>query len=335
MTRIIRNVIGIWSFLLLSALCMTGCSADENPVPGVADGEPVTLSFALFKAPSTRADDTATRTDTLINNGATIRVYVYKVGETNLSAPLATGLYTVDNSTGTGVATGDLALFRGTYDLYLVSYNSTTETPVLASGGKISVSNGKDFMYTTMKGVVVQPERAGVNTIQVELSQPFTRMGARVIVKVAAKNGAQPVQPSTLVANSIEVKGLPASLDYNLGGTAWNAASGYNSSYTYRKFKRATNSVNDWWKSEPEVLLAVDGSKKLDFIVNLAITYDSGTQTYTDPFKASVQKVLLPGMTYEFQFSLTFYGILTPTDLTLAVREYNTVELSSDGLGKG
>ena len=334
MTKRIRNVIGIGCLLLLTAVCLVGCSADENPATQIVDGEPITLSFALFKTSSTRADDTKIATDTLINNEAGIRVYVYRAGETDLSTPLATGLYKVDNSTGVGVATGDLALFRGTYDLYLVSYNSITETPVLASGGKINVTNGKDFMYTTMKGVVVQPERAGANTIQIELSQPFTRMGARVIVKVAAKNGTQPVQPSTLVANSIEVGGLPASLNYNLGATAWNAASGYNSSYTYRRFHRATGSVNDWWESEPEVLLAVDGSKKLDFIVDLTITYESGTLTYTDPFKASVQKVLLPGMTYEFQFSLTFYGILKPTDLTLAVKEYNTVELSSDGLGK-
>lgn len=333
MIKRIRNVIGVWCFMLLSAVCVAGCSADENPVPGISDEEPVTLSFALYKAPLTRVD-WSTRADTLINNGATIRVYVYKSGETNLSTPLATGLYTVDNSSGVGVATGDLALFRGTYDLYLVSYNSTTETPVLTSGGKINVSNGKDFMYTIMKGVVVQPERAGVNTIQVELSQPFTRMGARVIVKVKAKNGTQPVTPSSLKANNIMITGLPASLDYPLGAAAWNAASGYADSYTFYNFTHlGEQQVTDWWKSTPVVLLPVNGSAMLDFKVQLTITYSNGTLTYTDPFYASVQKVLLPGMTYEFEFSLTFYGILVPTDLTLAVKEYDTVNLSSDGLG--
>ena len=71
----------------------------------------------------------------------------------------------------------------------------------------------------------------------------------------------------------------------------------------------------------------------LDFEVNLTVGYNEGEDSYTGSFPASIQKVLLPGMTYQFDFSLTFYGVLKPSDLTLAVKEYDTVDLSSDGLG--
>lgn len=334
------NVIGLGCLLALPAGGLTGCSAGDSPVDASGSEGPVTVSFTLYQgaAPATRADEL--RTDTLLNDGATIRVYAFAAGATALSSPLASSLYTVSNGSGTGIATGDLALYRGTYDLYLVSYNSKTETPSLGNEGKINVSNGRDFMYTILKGVVIQPERAGANTIQLTLSQPFTRMGAQVIVKVKAKNGVQPVTPSSLVANHITITGLPASLSYGLGHTAWDALADpqndYKSSYTFRTFKHTgSQQVTDPWVSEPVVLLPVDGSKLLNFDVNLKITYSNGALTYTDPFTASVQKVLLPGMTYVFEFSLTFYGILTPTDLTLAVKEYDTIKLDNknDGLG--
>lgn len=339
MTKRLRNVIGLWCLLALPAGGLTGCAAGGSPVDESAGEEPVTVSFTLYQAPATRAEEV--RMDTLLNDGATIRVYAFAAGATDLASPLASSLYTVSNSNGIATATGDLALYRGTYDLYLVSYNSKTEAPSLGGGGKIDVSNGKDFMYTTLKGVVIQPEHAGANTIELTLTEPFTRMGAQVLVKVKARNGTQPVTPSTLQANNIKITGLPASLSYGLGHTAWDALANpgddYQSSYVFRTFHPTTElqQVTDWWVSDPVVLLPVDGSKMLDFEVNLIITYGKEGLTYTDPFKASIQKVLLPGMTYEFEFSLTFYGILTPTDLTLAVKEYDTIKLDNkdDGLG--
>ena len=39
-------------------------------------------------------------------------------------------------------------------------------------------------------------------------------------------------------------------------------------------------------------------------------------------------------MTYEFEFTLTFFGDTKPTDLSLAILEYTTVRFSSDDVGK-
>jgi len=80
--------------------------------------------------------------------------------------PLDHKVYTVKS----GVATGELYLYRGTYDLYLVSYNSSTEVPELKTDGTIQVSNGKDFMYTSLKGIVVQPNQTGENMMDIVLA---------------------------------------------------------------------------------------------------------------------------------------------------------------------
>ena len=88
--------------------------------------------------------------------------------------------------------------------------------------------------------------------------------------------------------------------------------------------------------SDPAVLLPVGGTQKMKFDVNLTVQYKSGseTKTSTDSYFATIEKALLPGMTYQFDFSLTFYGAIVPSDLTLAIREWTTTNLTGEDLGK-
>lgn len=328
-------------FRLIIALLvcgLAGCGSGESVLPdAVPDaGDPVTLTFDMYSAVLTRADGAGTTSTTEdMAVGKTFRIYAFTAGAVKLGTPLDSRVYTVQESETTpgslGKATGNLTLYRGTYDLYLVSYNSSTEVPELSADGSFTVGNGRDFMYTKMEGIVVQPDKTGENTMLVSLPRPFTRMGACVVTTVQTKNGTQPVPVSSLKANWIRIKGLAETLTYKLGSTAWEPASGYNSSFAFDKFTR--EKVSEPWISEAQVVLPVDGSQMLDFEVNLTVGYNEGEDSYTGSFPASIQKVLLPGMTYQFDFSLTFYGVLKPSDLTLAVKEYDTVELSSDGLG--
>ena len=131
------------------------------------------------------------------------------------------------------------------------------------------------------------------------------------------------------------ITGLPPSLAYTLGQPAWGTASGYESSFAFESFQEpAGGNPIAWRESSKEVLLPVDGSTLIKFDVDLTVDYYADTP-YVSSFPAEIQKVLLPGMTYQFDFTLTFYGILKPTDLTLAVKEYNTITLNTDDLGKG
>ena len=323
----------------LGSLGLAGCSGDDMPGAsgsGGDEGEPVALSFRLCRLvageASTRVDgDPADMAD-----GKTFQVYAFPANaSTTATQPLDGKTYTVKN----GVATGELYLYRGTYDLDLVSYNSSTEVPELKTDGTIPVGNGKDFMYTTLKGIVVQPNQMGESHMSVTLPNPFKRMGAQVQVSVAG-NTNSPVTPTSLVVRSFLMNGLCESLNYTLGNPAWNAYGGsFGGNYPFSGFTNNGTGydVKKKRESSPVVLLPVDGTATIDFAIELEVGYsDNGeAKVWKDTYPASIQKVLLPGMTYQFDFTLTFYGILNPGDLTLAVRDYeSTVTVNSDGLGK-
>lgn len=339
-----------WILLLFGGTIPVGCDSAEivSPEPEHETGEPVAVSFSLYRYTAEVEEKAGTRAEGTPQDmilGKTFRVYAYPKDATDLATPKATAVYTVTTAATKAEpakATGDLYLYRGAYDLYLVSYNLESETPVLIAGtSNIRTGNGKDIMYTTLKNVVVQPNSTGDSGLDVQLNNPFTRMGSQVKVKVKG-NSASPVAISGIdKPNYITISGLPSSLTYGLGKPDWEAvppassADVYKDSYTFGGF--TSENPNDYrkpWASDPSVVLPVDGSQLLDFDVNLKVWYENKTKYVTDSYKASIQKTLLPGMTYEFEFTLTFYGILSPTDLTLAVREYDTVTLSSDGLGK-
>ena len=351
--RIAESILG--GIALLLTACSGSLPADVDTggtdSPGTPDekGEPISITFDMESAIQTRADGT-TGTDEKMGDGKTFNIYVYdmagitSIDQLDFSAPLASSTYTVNNVGGNLVATGNLKLYRGTYYMYLVSYNSDSEQPLLgakndeATAGKINVTNGKDFMYTTLPNVVVQPQSSGSGSMSVKLPSPFNRLGSQVVVRTAAKNGTQPVAIKTLEVDKITIKGLHSSLDYSLKDFNWENNKTFNADYTFYgvEFTRGGNgSIFDKWTSIPKVLLPVNGTELLTFEVTLIISYDENSKekTITPTYTASMQKVLMPGMTYQFDFLLTFYGEIIPADLTLAVKEYNEIKLDSDGLG--
>lgn len=339
-------------FLVLNAqlsvlLCMMllGCSSADPLLPDAEPqpdrGEPVTLAFDMYSATVTRAEGASSTAEDMAI-GKMFRIYAFEAGSTDYAKPLDNSIYTVQadekETSKPGKATGNLTLYRGTYDLYLVSYNST-DVPAMNNSGAFVVNNGKDFMYTKLEGIVVQPDKTGDNKMEVSLPRPFTRMGAQVVTTVKAKNGMQPVQPVSLVVNYIKVTGLHSTLTYKLNNTAWETSSASTDAFfTFEDFSNNTDKYTVWDArvSTPGVILPVDESQKLKFEVNLTVGYKDGSddKISTDSYIASVDKSLLPGMTYQFDFSLTFYGSIIPTDLTLAIREWTTSSLNGEDMGK-
>ena len=169
----------------------------------------------------------------------------------------------------------------------------------------------------------------------VSLAEPFTRMGTKVGISVCAPNTTQPVEVKSLEVVSVVLKGLPEKLSYILGNTSWEAAEGYASSYTYEgtDFRHQGTAWFDPWIADAQVLLPVvpaTGLAELVFEVKLKVNGLPDVFTY----EVALEKMLLPGMMYNFEFSLKFYGALDPTDLTIAVKEYDEIKVGTDDLGK-
>ncbi len=325
------------------ALCLLlpACSQEsELPASPTGEGTEATgalldISFSLPAVspvpPATTVAPSRAVTTVPLAAGTTFRVYAYPQGGSVTADTPQAGTYTVQEG---GTATGALRLYRGTYDLYLVSYN-TNGTPPEISGGKISVENSKDFMYTTLKNVVVQPSVAGATSLSIPVSTPFTHLGAQVTVSAKVKNGNQPVAVNAMSVNKITIKNLSSARNYTLGEATWDTgdAPSFNELLEYTTFTRPNNH-NDPSISNPSVLLPVDGSVNLEFDVDLKVTYNT-TITKDIVYTPSILKALKPGMKYNFEFTLTFYGVIKPTDLTLAVKEWNEIDLETDNMGGG
>lgn len=328
MKRYIKRIIPV--ILLLGGLlaCSSDVDTDQGGVLQPDDpGKAIQLSFKLYDVEVTRADVLSTPLEV----GVKLRIYAYSKGaDTSTADPLAEGVYTVGQS---GVATGSLYLYRGEYDLYLVSYNSSIETPVLNEmTHRIDVNNGSDFMHAELKGIVVQPTTIGTYQMEVALPEAFKRMATNLTVKVKAA-GTQPISINELKLNTFYIDGLSSSCEYQLGSAVWGTATPMvDEQYQVLSIEGKPGAYSEGYTSAPFVIFPVNGNSRLNFTINLSVKY-SGDKELTKDYKASIRKALLPGMNYTLEFILTFYGEIVSTDLTLKLYDYNGVELSTDSMG--
>lgn len=328
MKRYIKRIIPV--ILLLGGLlaCSGDVDTDQGGVLQPDDpGKAIQLSFKLYDVEVTRADVLSTP----LEEGVKLRIYAYSKGtDTSTADPLAEGVYTVGQS---GVATGNLYLYRGEYDLYLVSYNSSIETPVLNEmTHRIDVSNGSDFMHAELKGIVVQPTTIGTYQMEVALPEAFKRMATNLTVKVKAA-GTQPIRINELKLNSFHIDGLSSSCEYQLGSAVWGTATPMvDEQYQVFSISGNPGAYSEGYTSAPFIIFPVNDNSRLNFTINLSVKY-SGNKELIKDYKASIRKALLPGMKYTLEFILTFYGEIVSTDLTLKLYDYNGVELSTDSMG--
>lgn len=312
----------------------TGSLPDDGGNPSPEErGEPVLLSFDMYGATVTKASEN-TAVDLAPETKFTI--YAFPKGTTDLSNPLASGVYTIGADYK---ATGNMSLYRGEYDMYMVS-NNTNIAPELSEGGSITVGNGTDFMYNTLTGFTVQPEKTGDNVMNVTLPAPFVRLGAQVRLSVKA-NPTSPIQPTALKVQGITMYYLSSPLSYKLGKTDWENGGTYEKKDSIVVASFANNvqpTVEN--KAEPVVVLPVGGGTPIEFKIVLDVTYneyEEGTPVPTTKkftYTASSRKTLLKGMVYGFEFTLTFFGILSPGDITIALLDYTSQDLPMDEVGK-
>lgn len=316
----------------MALLAPLGCTSN---LPADAEqGERINLEFDMYAAdvqPQTKAIG-ASIALTPMDAGTRFNVYAYS-GNT----PISNALYIVETTAeGKNKATGNLSLYRGNYDLHMISSNSSVSDnlPKVNNAGKVEVSNGTDFMYNTLKDITVQPESDGTSSMTVPLTSPFIRLGSRIDLSVKASPNS-PVAVKNLSVNSITISGLSDNLFYTPGNDDWDTAADNKCLGSYS----AVSFTNENGKlvGAPFVVLPVDGSQPLVFDIDLSITYNPTTSTEkTESFQYQVttDKALQKGMAYSFEFTLTFFGNLTPGDITLSAFGYSQeIDQPTDEVG--
>lgn len=336
--------------LLISTMmpsCTTRDGIPETTSPTVPDreGSPIAIHFSTLAQAASRASGSNALPSPLAQ-GTKFRVYAYSNGKRE-----ATGLYTVGSGNQTASSTsgenGYMSLYRGTYDFYLVSDNTSADSqPTANTDGQITVTNGTDFICTTLKDVVVQPTSTDASSITIPVNNPFSHLSSQLWVTVTAAS-TQPKAITSLAVNSIKVENLSADRTYNLGGGAYSGTPAYNATFNTPQWNGTsafdTSTIVESGgtaytieSKNPYLALPTDGSTELKFTINLSVGYtkaDGSATTDTKEYIATTPKALLPGTKYRFEFALTFFGDLAETDMALTVKAYTINELITDEIG--
>ena len=289
--------------------------------------------------------------------GTLFKVYAYNQGTKieNATVPVAEGTYLVremaDGSGGkkqtiTVYNNRALQLYAGTYDLYFVSYNSSSETPSVTDASAApsliaALPNGKDFLYTYMKDVGVRSVNAGDTNFLITLNKSFERMSSGLLFKVKAKDGTHPVTPRSLRLMSIQVNHLSAPCDFLLGNSVlpvfssadqYTGKLGYGSDSSpdagFRNNDGAVSASGAITTAVPEAglyqVLPTNGSATLEIDLVLEVGYGETTPLTKAnyPYHITVNKALQAGHCYELTFSLTFYDSYVPDNLELDILPY-------------
>lgn len=338
-------------YLLATVSCLFSCAGEAGTPESLTSGEDGLLSIDFEEAALTRSVG-----NNPLATGTLFKVYAYNQGTDirNTTVPVAEGTYAIGEAddgssnkkqTITVYNSKALKLYAGTYDLYFVSYNSTSETPSVTDASAApslitALPNGKDFLYTTMKNIGVRSVNAGDTNFLITLNKPFERMCSGLLFKVKAKDGTHPVTPRSLRLMSIKVSHLSASCDFLLGSSVlpvFSAADKYTGTLSYgtgntpdagfRNNNGTVSASGVITTAIPEAgiyqVLPTNGSATLEIDVVLEVGYGETTVTKTNyPYHITVNKALQAGNCYELTFSLTFYDSYVPDNLELDILPY-------------
>ena len=349
--------------LLLFSVCFTvfaaGCRQDDAEVlpPSETDkllisGFDLTGTGILVETADTRA---ASATEQL-TGGTLFTVLAYTHGEGGNLIFVDKGTYKITSADQTKAeANSDpeaLRLTRGTYNLYFVSDNSTTAPTIASNNLTATITSGTDFLATSMENVIIQADVAGATnlTIPMATTSPFRHLCSRVKTTLQIPDG-QIVKPTAISALNITMKNIYAGATYDFIGDVLTNNGERADANTLAMISNgeissllATPDASGLFaslSSSDLYVLPLDEAEPLHFDINMKIAYNSTQSGSTGISKENtlaltdieMRKGLLAGKSYNFIFSLSFYGDYLPAGLALQVQPYTTVGLTPDGAG--
>lgn len=344
------KLMDIFSFFLLSILLLSGCQRNDM-LPSQEEEWVISFNLPQEEAingilPHSRAIQGSAGTE-LLSDGTLFSVRAYKKNKTGTPVFVGKGVYKVETGGTTAVPRSDpeaLKLTRGTYDLYFLSYNSSGTVPD-ATGETVSVSNGNDFLGATLEQIIIQADKDGQTSLTIPMDgHPFRHLCSRVKATLEVPKD-QPVAPKGITDLEISVKNLRTDNTYTWLSQSFTALGARDKGSTFSLIKsgslsniQGSSTFPVTFSSPSDVfLLPLDESAPLLFDVSMKVSYtDRNGQPATATLESKeveLKKALLPAMSYNFVFTLTFYGDYLPADLTLDVLDYIPVDLTPDDVG--
>lgn len=341
-------------FIMLPLLLLLSCCSEEDS-SRQETGEVVTLCFdlpgirnSLNESPESRASGRTTSTS-LMTNGTLFSVRAYKSNTSTQASSVFVdnGVYKVESSGTKATPLSDdqaLKLTRGTYDLYFLSYNSSSTNDVPgAKDATVSISNGKDFIGVSLKKMLIQADKDGQTELTIPIDgYPFDHLCSRIKATLEIPK-EQPVAPQKISDLKITLQNLRANNTYSWIEEGFTALGDRNSANSLNLITsgsldniQSSTTFPVSLASSDAFVLPLDESTELQFSVKMTVGYTDkkgNATTKTLDQTVELKKALLPGMSYNFVFSLTFYGDFLPADLTVDVKDYIPVELSPDDVG--
>jgi len=344
----------LYYLLACSALAavFASCAQQDEPLSG-SGGAPLNMKFDFSDA-GVVVEPSATRataTTVPINEGTTFIVRAYTASTSTL---VDDGHYKVVKEAATGKMVSQptddknpLSLSSGTYDFFFISYHSSDASlPAVQADGTVAVENGKDFITTSIRSIKIQTNYVGQDEMTIPMAEyPFTHLCTRVKATLEIPD-VQVVNPTAIENLKVEVSNLPQNGTFAFPGTSFT---GYGNraetnkinlfAWTDKKTITAADASTGFlakYSSADGFVLPLDDASPLKFKVTMKIHYtkednSAGVKEFVQPLELA--KALLPGKSYNFVFTLSFYGDYTPTDLALDIQEFTPVDLTPGGAG--
>lgn len=350
------KLIGLFIFSLSAILLLSGCQG--NDILLSEETEEFAINFNLPQEeslngmlPHSRALQGSVGTE-LLSDGTLFSVRAYKRSKTEGSGAETTvfvgkGVYKVGTGGTKAIPRSDseaLKLTRGTYDLYFLSYHSSSTVPD-AAGETVDVSNGNDFLGTTLEQIIIQADKDGQTSLTIPMDgHPFRHLCSRVKATLEVPK-EQPVAPKEITNLKIYVKNLRAANTYTwlsqsfttLGARENGNTVSLIESGSLSNIQGASIFSVTFGSPTDAFLLPLDESAPLFFDVSMSVSYtDRNSQSAIATLESKdmeLKKALLPAMSYNFVFTLIFYGDYLPADLTLDVQDYIPVDLTPGDVG--
>lgn len=337
--------------LAFTSVLLAACTQQDEP-SSESGGQRLTIDFDFTGAGVTVAPS-ATRaaavTDMKAGTEFIVRAYtgatlvddgIYKI-TTDGSGKLVSEPTDAGNS---------LSLTRGTYDFYFISYyppeSSTPECPTVKSDNTVEVDNGKDFITTSIQGMKIQSDYDGQVTMTIPMAAyPFSHLCTRVKATLEIPT-EQVVAPTAIEKISITMDNLPGNATFTFPGTSFTGYGGRADenkvsllAWTEKKKITAADASDGFlarYSSADGFVIPLNDKEPLKFNVVMNVYYKNSTsgevcKNFTQSLELT--KALLPGKSYNFVFTLSYYGDYTPADLTLNVQEFTPVVLKPGGAG--